>query len=119
MRDESSGEVQALGVLQSLPVAALSALANNESFFQSLRELGSTLGSTLARGDHHSWSEKEVQKFALNAKNKGAKILMTTEKDAVKIEPDWCAPLALWSLRIEIQIESESALRQLISDRIG
>ena len=117
LRDEAGGEIHELGVLPALPVAALSALANNESFFQSLQKLKAEVRSTLARGDHHRWSEKEVRQFASDAQRKGAKVLITTEKDAVKLDSAWCEDLPLWSLRIEIKIENENELWGLISEK--
>ena len=114
LRDESSGEVFGLEKLCELPIASLAALANNDSFFDSLRECRAGVGSTLARRDHHHWRENEVRAFAHRARKENAQAIVTTEKDAVKIEAAWCAPLPLWSLRIELQIEKEKALWQMI-----
>jgi tetraacyldisaccharide 4'-kinase len=114
LRDEGSGEILTLEKLRGRRVAALSALANNQSFFDSLRALGAQVGSTLERRDHHRWRENEVRAFAERAQKDGAQAIVTTEKDAVKIEARWCAPLPLWSLQIALQIENEDDLWRLI-----
>ncbi len=119
LRDENSGEVFGLEKLDELKIASLSALANNVSFFDSLRACGAQAGSTLARRDHHRWRENEVRSFVKRAQSENAQVIVTTEKDAVKIDANWCAPLSLWSLRIELQIENENKLWQLIENKIS
>jgi tetraacyldisaccharide 4'-kinase len=114
LRDESSGENFDLEKLSGQRVAALAALANNTSVFDSLRACGVQVGSTLARRDHHHWRENEVRAFAERAHKEGAQAIVTTEKDAVKMDAKWCAPLPLWSLRIELRIENENELWRLI-----
>jgi tetraacyldisaccharide 4'-kinase len=114
LRDEGSGEILELEKLRGQRVAALAALANNQSFFDSLRAHGAVAGSTLGRRDHHRWRENEVRAFVERAQKDGAQAILTTEKDAVKMDARWCAPLPLWSLRIELQIENEDGLWRLI-----
>src|SRR5690606_28675107 len=86
LRDEESGARLATKVLRGERVAVLSALADNQSFQDSIRNLGATVTSTLARRDHHAWQAGEVSDFATRAQNSGATRLVTTEKDAVKIK---------------------------------
>lgn len=118
LRDEASGARIELDVLNHKPIAVLSALAHNADFVQSLQARGAQVESTLARRDHHAWQENEVRNFAREAIAKGAQALVMTEKDAVKIEPNWSQSLALWSLVIELKIENEDELWQLISSQI-
>lgn len=113
---QSSGEVISLQTLQKLNVAGASALANNRQFFDTLRVSGLALKSTLARRDHHRWRESEVRSFVSQAaKKENIEAIITTEKDAVKIRPEWCAPLPLICLRTELQIDDEAQLWELIS----
>lgn len=119
LRDEATGARQGLEVLAAQPVAALSALADNEAFLKSLRYRGATVARTLGRRDHYLWREGEIRRFVAKAKEQGATAVVTTEKDAVKIDPHWISPLPLWSLQIELQVENEEALWQLIQSRIS
>jgi len=119
LRNEAGGAVQELGFLRGQRVAALAALANNEPFFQLLKEQRAEVVETLGRRDHHHWQEKEVREFAAKAQKRGAGLLITTEKDAVKIAPEWCAPLPLFSLQIALQIENEAGLWELVKSRIA
>jgi len=118
LRDETDGGQIHLEKINKLPVAVLSALANNEDFLQSLKSRGAHIKNVLARRDHHQWREKEVRNFAHGAKANGAQAIVTTEKDAVKLNANWCEDLPLWSLTIEMQIENEDELWRLISSEV-
>lgn len=113
LRNETSGERIELQKLHQQPIAVLSALANNENFHQSLKARGANIICALAKNDHHCWQENEVRNFAREAKAKGAHVLVTTEKDAVKLDSHW-SDLPLWSLVIELEIENEDELWKLI-----
>ena len=107
LRNESNGEVSGLERLRDLPIGVLSAIADNEGFAASLGHLGANIVATSAHFDHYHWRENEVRQFALQAQKKEAQALVTTEKDAVKLSADWCAPLPLWSLTIEMKVEKD------------
>jgi tetraacyldisaccharide-1-P 4'-kinase/lauroyl/myristoyl acyltransferase len=65
------------------PVFAFSALADNEQFFSSLRAAGVQLSGTRGFRDHHRYRAADLEK--IRAEARGA-TLVTTEKDAVKID---------------------------------
>lgn len=115
VRDEAAGEVLLLEKLQQLPVGALSGLAHNASFFEALTRCGAQIHTQLARRDHHFWRESEVRGFARQSQQKGARAILTTEKDAVKMRAAWTAPLPLQSLVIELDLGDDAAkLRELL-----
>ena len=91
--------------LRGVRVAALSAIANPESFEAFLRELGSELVLTEHFADHHRYTEGEVKNFALRAREAGAELILTTEKDAVRMpDPEPFAGIPACFLRVEIDI---------------
>jgi len=114
LREEKTGARIEFAQLNQKRVAAFSALANNADFFESITARSAQLVSTLARGDHHAWRENEIQNFARDAKLKGAQVLITTEKDAVKLSASW-SELPIWSLVIALEVENEDAFWKLIS----
>lgn len=115
LREEKTGARIEFAELNQKRVAAFSALANNADFFESLKSRGAQVVSTLAHSDHHAWRENEIQKFAREAKTKGADVLITTEKDAVKLNANW-SELSVWSLVIALEVENENAFWALIFD---
>lgn len=72
-----------------------------------------------ARRDHHWWSESELEKMARAAKAEGARALLTTGKDAVKLHGLRLAkelPLPLYRIRMECRIEEPAVLERLLRD---
>ena len=64
-------------------VFAFAALANNQQFFDTLRGLGAAVIGTLEFPDHHLYTLAELR--AIRNAARGADLIVTTEKDAVKI----------------------------------
>jgi lauroyl/myristoyl acyltransferase/tetraacyldisaccharide-1-P 4'-kinase len=69
--------------LRGKRVFAFAGLADNEQFFQSLREGGLDVVATRTFADHHPYSADDLA--SIRAAAKGADAIVTTEKDAVKI----------------------------------
>jgi tetraacyldisaccharide 4'-kinase len=69
------------------PALALAAIAFPSRFFDDLRALGCTLVRTLAFRDHYPYSRRDVNRIVTEAKAAGAQIVLTTEKDYVRLLP--------------------------------
>jgi len=65
---------------------AFCALGNPNSFFEQLRQEKFELVSTQKFPDHHSYTQKDIEKLVAQADESGAKVLLTTAKDAVKLK---------------------------------
>ena len=66
--------------------------------------------------NHHRYTVQEVEKFAAKAKKNGAELLLTTEKDAVRIPTVKHNHLPFYYLRIQIDILSgQESFDQCIS----
>ncbi len=86
------------------PVFAFSGLARNDAFQNTLRDMGFDLKGSLAFSDHHVYSRSEIEAIASRADRKDARWLVTTEKDRVKIDPDWIhtMPLLVVGIRMDL-----------------
>ncbi len=100
------GDTAPLERLRGAKVAALSAIAVPASFERFLTSLGAELVLTRSFPDHHRYTRQEIQDFIRDAKEAGAELIMTTEKDAVRIPKPEQADLPLYFLRVEINILS-------------
>ena len=78
-------EREELSFLNGRKVAALSAIARPESFENFLEQLGAQLVTKDHFADHHRYSRQEIIDFVNAAKAAGAEMVVTTEKDAVRI----------------------------------
>ncbi len=106
----SLSEVKKLG-----PFCACSGLANNEYFFAQLRSLGLQLEETASFTDHHNYRSTDLKRLMTMS---GARPLITTAKDAVKIkalaerkENDLLQQL--WIAEIGLKIDNESSFLKL------
>lgn len=95
-----------LEFLKGKKVAALSAIARPESFEEFLEQLGAVLVARDHFADHHRYSQQEIIDFINTAKSHGAEMIVTTEKDAVRIPHIERCDVPIYYLRIQIDILS-------------
>ena len=100
----SSGEKAPLEKLKDLRVAALSAIARPESFEGFLRQLGAELVLADHYADHHRYTQQELIDFVNQAREAGAEMIVTTEKDAVRMPRLDRCDVPIYYLRIQIDI---------------
>jgi len=86
------------GAVAGKRVFAFSGLANNAQFFDTLRTLGADVIGTHEFPDHHRYTLADLRGVRNAAR--GADVIVTTEKDAVKIGP----ADDIMALRIEMEI---------------
>jgi tetraacyldisaccharide 4'-kinase len=96
------------------PVAAFCAVGNPKSFFTQLRKHAYELVLEKAFADHHAYTQKDVDSLIAAATRAGAKGLITTAKDAVKLR-SLSFSLPWQVLQIEIEIKKEAELAQLVA----
>ena len=87
------------GQLRGQRVFAFAGLADNDQFFASLRAAGLTLAGTRRFRDHHLYSAADVAAIKREA---GDALVVTTEKDAVKIDDP-----SILAVRAEFDIAPE------------
>ena len=83
------GEVKAANALAGEPLFAVCAIAGPEFFFLILEELEVDLRGKISFPDHYSYKRDDLSKLMAQAGKRGAKALVTTHKDRVKMEPIW------------------------------
>jgi tetraacyldisaccharide 4'-kinase len=94
-----------LEALAGRPVFAFSGLGNPHGFLDTLARLGIQPRETRAYADHHNYSRQDVQDLRAWAKwlpKDG--VVLTTQKDFVKLRIDDLDGQALWALRIGLVI---------------
>lgn len=98
-----TGERKPLDFLQGQRVGAVSGIARPQSFENSLRKLGAEICYSRQFADHHRYDGAEVANALLRSKARTARIVMTTEKDAVRFPALDEPALPVYFLRVEIQ----------------
>ena len=95
-----------LELLRGRPIAAFCGLGNPNAFRRSLMDLGADVIAFHPYPDHHAYSRADVEQ--LDAWGRGLPantVLVTTQKDLVKLRVAALGGRPLWSLRIAWQVD--------------
>jgi tetraacyldisaccharide 4'-kinase len=86
------------------PVYAFSGIARNDDFQKTLGGMGFDLRGSTGFADHHIYSSDDLFNIETRAVLKGAQLLVTTEKDRVKIADAWVhkMPLLVVGVRMDL-----------------
>lgn len=114
------GEPEPLKSLTQKKVLAFAGIGKPESFFSTLAELGASVTHTVEFMDHHPYSREDVDRLLSWAKLTHAEALITTEKDAMRLENFLPLELPLLVLSIRLGLLSgEADFKKMLLDRAG
>jgi tetraacyldisaccharide 4'-kinase len=99
------------------PALAFCGIARPEQFFAGLRDAGVDLAATQAFRDHHRYSQADFDRLAAKADRCGASALLTTGKDAVRLE-GLKPPLPLITAGLSTGIENEAEAMDWLVSRL-
>jgi tetraacyldisaccharide 4'-kinase len=110
------GADEPLTALGDRPVAAFCGIGNPEGFRRTLEGLGARVVGFRAFRDHHAYSAGDVNDLIGWARELGADLAMTTQKDLVKLRAASLGPVPLRALRIGLEVmEGEDTLRDALA----
>lgn len=101
-----TGERLPLEKLQGTFVGSLCGIAAPESFEDGLRKLGARIELAKRYTDHHRYTETELKSFINRCVRRDLAMIVTTEKDAVRLPRLMTPEVPIYFLRVEIQILS-------------
>lgn len=104
LEDLFTGERRELETLKGRKIAALSGIAQPESFENSLIKLGAELVYSKRFADHHRFTQQEVLNVVNRGKKRQAGVIITTQKDAVRFPKIDRRDLPIFFMRVEIKI---------------
>ena len=93
-------------------LVAFAGLARPEKFFDTLSALGADLEETIPYADHHFYAADDLNFLVQLARERGAK-LITTEKDAMRLAPEWRGHVAV--LPVVARFEEDAELDALLA----
>lgn len=106
VQDLYTKERKPLEFLDGLEVAAVSGIASPKGFEDELVRLGARVLYHKRFADHHRYSQQEIIDVINKGIQRGARIVITTEKDAVRFPMLERRDLPLYFLRVEIEMLS-------------
>jgi tetraacyldisaccharide 4'-kinase len=102
---EVNGEIEkGLSFLYESFVGVFCGIASPRGFEQIIDRMSGELRFRRRFLDHHRYEAEELDRMFQQAKNSGADIMVTTEKDAVRIPVSYKPILPLFYVRMEIEI---------------
>jgi tetraacyldisaccharide 4'-kinase len=103
------------------PVFAVAGIARPERLFSDLSAAGWKLAGTLTFADHHRYRQADVARVTSAARDAQTHVVVTTAKDAVRLEPLDCSAMALAVAPLDLTVEPVDArldFRQWILERL-
>jgi tetraacyldisaccharide 4'-kinase len=103
-------------------VALLCGIGDPAYFAHSLRSLGVDIGTAFNFTDHHVYRPQDLENIMKACQAKGIEAIITTEKDAVKLNPvlDSDCLVPVFVLRIELQFtQNEQGFLERLSQLYG
>ena len=102
------------------PIFGFSGIARNADFQNTVKNLGFNAEGFLEFSDHHRYSAHDLTDIESKAESAGARCLITTEKDLVRLSPQNPFPLELIVVGVKIsfgnnQQEFTSFLKKQLS----
>ncbi len=100
-------------------ITAFCGIANPGSFEETILSLGGEIACFIPFPDHHRYSPEDAKKIQQRADESSSEMILTTEKDAVKLIDFREAFHNIFMLRIKMEIDSkEISLEDLIRSRL-
>ncbi len=119
---DSRRTVAPLERLRGRPVAAFGGIGNPAAFHQTLAGLGLTVAAFRPFPDHHAYPPADVDALAAWARRLAPDgVVVTTQKDLVKLRQTHLGGRELWALRIRLGFEAgqeafDQKLREVIRE---
>ena len=93
--------------LRSRPVAAFCGVGNPEAFRRTLHDLGADIVAFRTFPDHHAYARADVDDLRAWARQRATDcVVVTTQKDLVKLRLCDLGGRELWALRIRLHVEA-------------
>ncbi len=106
LQEAFTGEQIPLEALRDTYIGSLSGIAAPDSFEEGLRKLGAHIELAMRYADHHRYTEAELQRFITRCIRRDLQMIVTTEKDAVRLPRLSKMDVPIYFLRVEIEILS-------------
>lgn len=97
---------------------AVAGIAQPSAFFGNLRAAGWTLARELPFADHYRYSPRDVAAIEEAARSSGASLVVTTEKDLVRLLPFRPFPLPVAFVPLSVEIEPAGTFDDWLRTRL-
>jgi tetraacyldisaccharide 4'-kinase len=100
------------------PVFAVAGIARPDQFFTGLASAGWRVAGTMTFRDHHIFTDRDVARAQAAARSAAARIVMTTEKDAVRLAGRRLDGLPVAAVPLTVTVEPPAAFANWLRERL-
>jgi len=100
------------------PFYAFCGIGNPSAFFHDLKNWGLPLADHCEFPDHHRYDARDAAELQAAARSAGAKVFITTEKDAQNLAGIRFSDFPVYTTAIDLQIAKETALLEFIHEKL-
>lgn len=119
LKDLMTGKLHPVDAFQRDPLYAFCGIGNPRAFFANLKGWGfSLVGETTFR-DHHTYTASNLGRLAARARSRGARTLITTEKDSANFPLEWKSELTVVTCVIQTEVAETDAFDGAVLARLG
>jgi tetraacyldisaccharide 4'-kinase len=104
------------------PVASFCGIARPQQFFAGLEAGGLSLATRISFEDHHRYTRSDVERLVAQARRAEASVLITTEKDKVRLgglTSAFPASLPLKTAHLQSEFEDEHAVLSWLEQKMA
>jgi tetraacyldisaccharide 4'-kinase len=112
------GDRDSVVVPSNSRVFVVTGIARPERFTADILSVGWDISGAIEFRDHHRFTARDVRRIAAEAKAAGSMIVLTTEKDAVRLAACDLGDLLIASVPLVIGVEPADGFKRWLLDRI-
>jgi tetraacyldisaccharide 4'-kinase len=113
---KSAEAVEILSDWRGKKAFAFCGIGNPQAFFDDLNRWGGSVSGHSSFPDHHTYSERDIEKLEARARDSGAEIMLCTEKDIFNLRNIQLPALPVYCARISMEISEPDKLWRTISE---
>ena len=114
LRHLTTGEVYDATDLAGWNVAVACGIGNPQAFVEDILQVGINIVSESFFADHYAFKQEDLDRITRDAREAGADAIITTEKDAVRLEGLAHGDVPIYAAQLEIQSDDEVRLKSLL-----
>jgi tetraacyldisaccharide 4'-kinase len=114
LRHLESGEVYSSAKFVGWNVSVVCGIGNPEAFTDDILQAGINIVGESFFADHHAFTQNDLEQVYKSARAAGADAIVTTEKDAVRLEGFRYEDIPIYAAQLELQSDDEIRLKSLL-----
>ncbi len=119
LRHLATGEVYEVKNFAGWNFAVACGIGNPQALSEDILQVGINIVSEKFFRDHHGFTQTDLDQITRAAKEAGADAILTTEKDAIRLEGLTYGDIPVYAAQLEIQSDDEVRLKSLLLRTMG